>query len=117
MKRMARRTYRPAITRYAREVAESATALAEIGLENEEELELAGKLKAGISEIVAATGDLHEKHMAAQNTEDMQKRADKYANEVVPAMARLRTAVDEMEIITCRDYWPVPSYNNVLFYV
>ena len=117
MKRMARRTYRPAITRYVREVAESAKALDKIDLENAEEVELARALKAGLSELVAATNDLHDKHMAAQGTEDMQKRADLYANSVIPAMERLRSTVDEMEIITCRDYWPVPSYNNILFYV
>ena len=29
----------------------------------------------------------------------------------------LRAAVDAMEIITDRDHWPVPTYNDMLFYV
>ena len=32
-------------------------------------------------------------------------------------MDALRAAVDSLEVITSRDYWPVPSYNNMLFYV
>ena len=36
---------------------------------------------------------------------------------MLPAMERLRETVDNMEIITSRDLWPVPSYNNLLFYV
>jgi glutamine synthetase len=32
-------------------------------------------------------------------------------------MAELRSTVDEMETICGGDYWPVPSYNDMLFYV
>ena len=32
-------------------------------------------------------------------------------------MDKLRAAVDAMETVTSKDYWPVPSYNDMLFYV
>ena len=32
-------------------------------------------------------------------------------------MDALRAAVDEMEKVCGHDYWPVPSYNKILFYV
>ena len=32
-------------------------------------------------------------------------------------MTALRTAVDDMEKVCGHDYWPVPSYNKMLFYV
>jgi len=32
-------------------------------------------------------------------------------------MDDLRSVVDYTETITDRTYWPVPSYNNMLFYV
>ena len=48
---------------------------------------------------------------------DQQQRANKYAHEIVPIMEKLRAAVDEMEVVTDRDHWPVPTYNDMLFYV
>ena len=33
------------------------------------------------------------------------------------SMEALRAAVDAMEIVTDRDHWPVPTYNDILFYV
>jgi len=32
-------------------------------------------------------------------------------------MNELRTAVDEMETVTCAKYWPYPSYGDLLFSV
>ena len=35
---------------------------------------------------------------------------------ISPVMDDLREAVDNMEIIVGRDAWPVPTYNEILFY-
>ena len=35
----------------------------------------------------------------------------------MPAVQSLRDAVDTMELITAKDYWPVPDYNDILFYL
>ena len=47
---------------------------------------------------------------------DSQKQADYYAERVIPAMDELRDIIDELECITDHDYWPVPTYNDILFY-
>ena len=119
MKRMARRTYLPAISAFAAATAEHMDSYRKQRPEAKcvAHEKLLTKLLDGIDEIDAAVYDLHEKHYTAEALEDPQAEADYYANTVIPAMERLRTAVDEMEIITSRDYWPVPSYNNILFYV
>ncbi len=38
------------------------------------------------------------------------------AHEIIPVMDDLRAAVDNMEIIVERGFWPVPTYNEILFY-
>ena len=53
----------------------------------------------------------------AKTIADEQEKANHNAHVMLPAMERLRETVDNMEIITSRDLWPVPSYNNLLFYV
>ncbi len=32
-------------------------------------------------------------------------------------MDRLRAAVDAMETICSKEYWPLPTYNDILFYL
>ena len=38
------------------------------------------------------------------------------AHQIVPVMDDLRHAVDQMELIVEREFWPVPTYNEILFY-
>ena len=117
MERMARRTYLPAITRFARETAETASALKAIDVENETSVILAAQLGSGLKKATAATQELLAIHAQAEAIRIPQAKANFYAANVVPAMENLRKEIDALEIITSRDVWPVPSYNNMLFYV
>jgi glutamine synthetase len=38
-------------------------------------------------------------------------------DEVIPAMEALRAAVDEAETLTASDFWPFPTYGDILFSV
>ena len=51
----------------------------------------------------------------ASKISDNVKKATFYSEKVVPAMNSLRETVDEMEAITASDYWPLPSYGDMLF--
>ncbi len=117
MERMARRTYLPAITRFARETAEAASALKAIDVENETSVILAAQLGSGLKKATAATQELLAIHAQAEAIRIPQAKANFYAANVVPAMENLRKEIDALEVITSRDVWPVPSYNNMLFYV
>ena len=48
--------------------------------------------------------------------ERCQEQADFYAEKVIPAMDALRAEIDALECIVERSYWPVPTYNDLLFY-
>ena len=63
--------------------------------------------------LIKALDAVHQKAEAL----DGQEQANVYAHEVVPAMDTLRAAVDAMEEIVAADYWPVPTYDDILFYV
>ena len=78
--------------------------------------ELLKKVTDGIKEINAALNDLHEAHLEARAIADEQEKANKYAHEIVPKMERLRAGVDAMECVVAHDLWPVPTYNDILFY-
>ena len=71
---------------------------------------------AGVREINAQRKSLAKVHEEALSYADQQERASCYAHTVLPVMEALRTAVDTMERIVDREYWPVPTYDDMLFY-
>ena len=48
---------------------------------------------------------------------DVCAMARAFHDEIVPVMARLRSAVDELELIVDKDIWPVPTYGDLMFEV
>ena len=119
MIREARRTYRPVITAYATKVAKGLETIRAAGADAAMQCELntLNKLCDGITEINESIKALDAVHVTAEALVDAQEQANCYAHEVVPAMDRLRGAVDAMEEIVAADYWPVPTYDDILFYV
>ena len=119
MIREARRTYRPVISAYATKVAKGLETVKGVGIESAMQCELntLNKLCNGITTINDSIKALDAVHQKAEAIDDLQEEANCYAHEVVPAMATLRTAVDAMEELVAADYWPVPTYDDILFYV
>ena len=118
MVREARRTYRPVITAYATKVAKGLETIRAAGAEAAMQCEqnTLNKLCNGITAINDSIKALDAVHQKAEAL-DGQEQANVYAHEVVPAMDTLRAAVDAMEEIVAADYWPVPTYDDILFYV
>ena len=118
MRRMARRTYLPVISAYATKIAKGITTITEAmptaGMQHER-AELA-TLTDGVNAIYEGLDELATLHERAEACTDSQEKANVYAHEVNPAMERLRAAVDAMEPIVAREYWPVPTYDDILFY-
>ena len=119
MVREARRTYRPVITAYATKVAKGLETIRAAGAEAAMAYEQAtlNDLCDGITAINESIARLDEVHAKAERISDGQLQANCYAHEVAPVMADLRAAVDAMEEIVAADYWPVPTYDDILFYV
>lgn len=118
MIRMARRTYLPAISKYMKDLAETITSVkaAVPSSDMDEHEKLLSHLVKGVNSIAACVRTLITEHDAAEAIEDRQEQANAYANRVIPAMDALRSEVDALECIVENDYWPVPTYNDILFY-
>ena len=114
---MSRERFLPAVNSYAADIASSLAMKQDLAVACKAETKLLGKLAEGadaISDAIDAL-DAAEKAMIAEA--DLQKRANACRDSVLPAMQALRDAVDAMEVITAKDYWPVPDYNDILFYL
>ena len=118
-KRMVRRAYLPAINAYAAKVAGHITAVkaASAGADTGQQERLLEKLLAGVREIDAQLQVLDAAHHANIEMADQQRRANDNAHHILPIMDKLRVAVDAVEVVVDRDHWPVPTYNDMLFYV
>ena len=114
---MTRHMYLPALYEYSGDIATTVATKAEVGIEAKSEKKLVETLTAGIDKITELTDALEEKNNAAQALDDLTAEDNEYRDSVLPAMADLRAVVDEMEKVCGHDYWPVPSYNKILFYV
>jgi glutamine synthetase len=118
MIRMVRRTYLPAITDYMADLASNITTVkaAISGADMTETESVLEVIVAGVDKAAKATRELIKVHNAAEAIEAPQEQANAYANEVIPAMDALRAEIDTLECVVERDYWPVPTYNDILFY-
>ena len=111
---MANRYILPAAYRYQGQLAESVAAVKAAGASARE----ARRLLDDICELTDATKQrvdhLQEllEHEANGNAE---KHARYFRDKVVPAMAALREAGDNLECIVPHDVWPLPTYREMLF--
>lgn len=114
---MTHHLFLPALFTYSGDIATTVATKAEIGIDAVAEKELVRTLTDGINAITGAVSDLEANNAEAQTKADPREQDDYYRDVVIASMDHLRTTVDAMEKVCGRDYWPVPSYNEMLFYV
>ena len=117
MVHMAKRLYLPAVMGYSSDIAQIVASKNAVGVDATTEQELAEELSAGIADIARLAKELDAQNATGVAIEDPGERDDYYRDEVLPLMEALRSVVDAMELICSDECWPVPSYNDMLFYV
>ena len=108
----------PAVVEYLNELCESASLKKSINPAFSSECEegLIADVSAKESEMYKAVGALKA---ALKNvpSDDAQTSANYYRDVVIPAMADVRKPADELELLVGREYWPFPTYGDLLFSV
>ena len=79
------------------------------------EEKLLQKASALTSDIYKYTEQLAEANENAKQIPDNMERGKYYRDIVIPVMRALRYCVDNLEFITGREYWPYPSYTEILY--
>ncbi len=59
--------------------------------------------------------DMENALIGAKKTADVTARSVYYKDEILTKMNALRTAVDSLEELVSADYWPIPTYGDLLF--
>ena len=68
------------------------------------------------NEVGTLAGKL-EKQLAEINLSDVSASSQAMAHKVIPIMDDIRERVDKMETLTSSDYWPYPTYFDLLYSV
>ncbi len=85
------------------------------GINSTVEKELIARLSAANKEIFTLTGELKMAVASAEKTPDMLERATQYHDVILKIMADIRKYADSAESVVPSDYWPYPSYGDLLF--
>ena len=115
MIQMAKKQYIPSISSFLQEQVGLLAGLQAAGLKNPGVKKTVDELNKGLAAIYEKTEKLEKATSLALAVAHADKRGLAFKDKVVPAMSELRVAVDAMETITSSDYWPVPSYAEMLF--
>ena len=119
MLEMARKQLLPAVNSYMSELANTAASKLAVSenISVRSETKTLTKLSADADAMSDAIDTLQD---AVDATKALPSEADKavaFHDNVLPAMDALRAAADDAETICGEDYWPLPSYSKMLYYV
>ncbi len=107
----------PAVISYTTELANSVLAVSEAGADASAQKELLNQVSSLLVEMKAAYGKLIEADAKAATIEDAKESAIYFKDVIIPAMAALRSPADKLEMIVDKEYWPFPSYGDLIFEV
>lgn len=82
---------------------------------NNTEKSLLIKISTLLDNVYSEMSTLETKLDEANNIYDAQKQADYYSLEVLSKMNKLRSFVDELELLIGKEYWPIPRYEKLLY--
>ncbi len=115
MLEMAKQEILPSCLAYANDVAQGVKVKQAIGIDVPNEKARAQKLSVLTEKMIAAIDKLDEISRSVPN--NVPKASHYYKDNVLPAMENLRKISDELEMMVAKEYWPFPTYTDLLYYV
>ena len=119
MLEMARKQLLPAVNAYMSELANTAASKLAVSenISVRSETKTLEKLSADADAMSDAVDTLQDAVDASKALPTEAEKAVAFHDNVLPAMDALRAAADDAETICGEDYWPLPSYSKMLYYV
>ena len=117
MLHMLRRDILPAVSAYSAELANAAISKQELGIECSFEKDGAAHISRLISSCCDVARELDAAIADVSALPENYTRAVAGRDRLIPLMTRLRSLVDELEVHTSAEYWPMPTYGEILFSV
>jgi glutamine synthetase len=114
---MAKQSIMPAATSFATEVAHSIAAISAVSgkIDVSAQQELLENLSNSLSSMNKKVKALEKALDAALKISDVEKQAAAFREKVFTAMTALRADGDALEKMISAEYWPLPTYADMLF--
>ncbi|MBQ4155877.1 MAG: glutamine synthetase III, partial [Clostridia bacterium] len=81
------------------------------------EVELLNKISYLADEMSAKLANLEKAVVESKRDMTSKQKGEFYKTQLVGAMNELRLVVDELETLVDKDFWPIPTYDELLFSV
>ncbi|MGN0656364.1 MAG: glutamine synthetase III [Ruminiclostridium sp.] len=114
---MVKREYTPAVMSYEKALCDIIASKKAAGIDTSAETTAAAKISALASDMIAKNEKLEELLGEAASISDVKELAIFYHDSVFAQMGVVREVVDKLETMVAEDYWPVPTYGDILFSV
>ncbi len=116
---MSKKDIFPSVSAYTRELSDTINSKLAISqdIPCDAEIELVKKLSSLLNCFSKKIDALEATLIKVKEIEDAQEMANYYQSDVFARMQELRAVGDEMEINMSSDFWPYPSYGDILFSV
>ena len=117
MVHMAKRDIMPAINKYIGKLAKNISMISEIdsSITSSYQKRVLKKLSDNLASIDEFVNELEEKIIEVNKTNEVEKQAFFIKDTLLPLMAKLRKVVDDSETMMPKHYWPMPTYEELLF--
>lgn len=114
---MAKKDIFPAVSGYVHELTDAVNSKKALSTDIpcDAEIDLITSLSTLLCSFAKKIAALEQSLIKVKDITNPQAIADFYKEEVFAAMQELRAVGDEMEIATSSEYWPYPSYGELLF--
>ena len=112
---MAKRQYIPAAIKYADKLASSIERLEGMSMVHTAQPGFLTQISGILSDAAEKLNKLESEVKAAQEIKDPVEMADVYKDNVFNAMGELREKIDGLEKLIPPDYWPGPTYVDMMF--
>ena len=113
---MASKQIRPAVVKYAGEVAQAIIAMKAVGMDTIAQEELLRDINENLKLLHEKLKVLEEEtERAGALQEDNKTQAFFYRDHVFKAMKELREPADRLELLVDENSWPLPTYGELLF--
>lgn len=107
----------PAVMEYAGTLAETVNAMKTAGVEPVVPVQMLKQINDDLTEMQLALENMKNHRKTGIAITSQKERAFYFKDNVVPAMAALRAPADRLEKVVDKEYWPFPSYADLMFEV
>ena len=114
---MVKHQYAPAVMAFIKFLCDTAASKKNIGIDADVETETAERATALEKAMVSSCGELCDLLGQASSFSDAKETAVFFHDKVLAKMNEIRAVVDELETFVGDDFWPVPTYGDILFSV